>query len=67
MVTRLEEVRLEKGFSINEVTNRVGISNMSYYRYAQGKRKPPIDVAQKLASTLNTTVEKLFPVDNDKK
>ena len=62
MTTKLEEMRLEKGYSKSDIAIKANISVMSYYRYESGKRKPHIDVAQRLALALGTTVGELFPV-----
>lgn len=50
--------------SQRELARRVGISNAELSRIENGKRRPNVDIAIKLAEELNTTVEILFKNDN---
>ncbi|HHW09894.1 MAG TPA: helix-turn-helix transcriptional regulator [Firmicutes bacterium] len=58
-------VRRQKGITIRQLHEATGISP-SYIYYIETNRKvPSIYHAQKLARALDTTVDILFPYDND--
>lgn len=60
MKTNLRTVRENRGKTQVEVAKAAGITLMSYYRYESGERLPRVDVAIKIAETLNSTVDELF-------
>ena len=60
--TKLKIARDASGKTQKQVANDVGITEVAYQNYEYGKRLPRMDVAQRLASALNTTVGELFPV-----
>ncbi|MCM3217369.1 helix-turn-helix domain-containing protein [Niallia taxi] len=59
--TALKRLRLEKGYSINELSDRAGVSK-SYLSYIERgiQKNPSLQVLSKLASTLDTHVEELL-------
>lgn len=59
-ITKLRKHREEQALTQVEVAKRAGVTERSYQRYEAGQRLPNVKVAQKLASTLNTTVDALF-------
>jgi XRE family transcriptional regulator of biofilm formation len=59
--TRLKKLRLKRGYSINELSDRAGISK-SYLSYIERgiQKNPSLQVLSKLAYTLDTNVEELL-------
>lgn len=61
MRNNLRKVRLRSGYSdVNKLASKIGISASYYYKIEQGIRTPGIDLAKKIADTLNETVDDLF-------
>lgn len=52
ITTTLEEIRLKKGYSQEEVARAAGISRAAYTNIELGKRRPSPEVAQKIAKFL---------------
>ena len=52
ITTSLEERRLKKGLSQEEVAREAGISRAAYTNIENGKRRPSPEVAQKIAKVL---------------
>ncbi|MBU8880509.1 helix-turn-helix domain-containing protein [Bacillus sp. FJAT-29790] len=65
---RIKRLRLEKGYSINELSEKAGVSK-SYLSYIERgiQRNPSLQVISKLASTLGTNVEDLLDTNKDGK
>lgn len=57
---QLKNLRIEKGFKVEDMAAIVGISTSHYYKIEQGSRNPTMAVARKIANTLNSTVDALF-------
>lgn len=57
---KLKERREALHLTQKEVADRVGIAVQVYQRYEYGERLPQVDLAIKIAQTLNSTVEKIF-------
>jgi len=57
------EIEVKKsGMSKTEFSEKVGISLMSFYRYAKGKRIPDIETAQTMSKVLGLNVEDIYPI-----
>ncbi len=52
--------RIEKELTQRELAEKVGISERGYQDIEYNKRRPNVEIAIKIAETLNTTVEELF-------
>lgn len=63
MNTVLQAVRKNVGLTQVEVAKQAQIAEISYQRIEYGTQRPSLITAQLIAKTLNTTVEKLFPID----
>ncbi|WP_249365640.1 helix-turn-helix domain-containing protein [Cytobacillus citreus] len=63
---RIKRLRIKKGYSINELSEKSGISK-SYLSYIERgiQQNPSLQVLSRLANTLDTDVEDLL--DNKKK
>ncbi|MFO1443340.1 helix-turn-helix domain-containing protein [Bacillus sp. Bva_UNVM-123] len=58
---RIKRLRLEKGYSINELSDKAGVSK-SYLSYIERgiQQNPSLQVLSRLAETLDTNVEDLL-------
>jgi len=73
MDNRIKELRLEKGLTLKEMGNELGIRDNTLSQYETGKRTPQFGLIQEIANYFNVSVEYLtkssdkrdFPVDND--
>lgn len=57
---RLKELRLERGFTIEEFTNKVGISKSSVGYYESQNRVPDIIIAGEMADVLDVSADYLI-------
>lgn len=64
MKTTIKIIREQRGFTQMQVAEKAQISERSYQRYEAGKRVPNVYTALKIAKTLNTTVETLYPLEH---
>lgn len=60
MYVELKKRREALGKTQKEIAELSGISFRGYQNYELGIRKPSVDVAQKIAKVLKSTVEELF-------
>ena len=64
-LTRVRFYRQQHNMSLKELSIRVGISESALSYIERGLRKPSLDTALKLARVLGTTVEELFPLEDN--
>lgn len=55
---RIREIMLEKGISVNEMSEKLGITRQSFYSIVNGN--PTMGTLAKIAEILGVTVKKLF-------
>lgn len=55
---RIREVMLEKGISVNEMSEKLGITRQSFYSIVNGN--PTMDTLIRIAKILGVTVKQLF-------
>ena len=60
MQLRIKELCKEKGITLNQLAESIGISQPSISGIATGKQKPSFDTLEKLADALNITPAELF-------
>ena len=60
---RIREIMLEKGISVNEMSEKLGITRQSFYSIVNGN--PTISTLAKIAEILGVTVKKLFRDENN--
>lgn len=60
MMYELFKARKDAGLTQEDVARAVGIDRTAYNRIERGLRKPPVDVALKLAAVVHRQVEDLF-------
>ena len=56
----IRRLRKIAGLSVKALSTKAGVSAMSIYRYEQGKRKPDVETAVRIAKALNVSVYDLF-------
>lgn len=56
-MNRLRKLRIEKGYSQQDMADHVGISLSSYQRYESGKREIPSEVLFRMASALSAPAD----------
>ena len=61
---RLREVRMNKGFTQQALSDEVDIALRTYQCYEQGKITPSLDVLIKLANALDTSIDYLVGRDD---
>lgn len=57
---RIKELCKEKGITLNQLAEKIGISQPSISGIATGKQKPAFDTLEKLATALEVTPAELF-------
>lgn len=57
---KLKQKRIEKGWTCEEVANKVGITKMHYWYIENDKRNLKIDLALKIANALKEDPKDLF-------
>ena len=62
-VTPLRHARRVAGLSLTELAEHSGVSRMTIYKLEHGTQSPTLDTAQRLAKTLESSVDVLFPMD----
>ena len=63
MKTTVQKLRNKMGLTQVEVAKKSNITEVSYQRIEYGTQKPSLVTAQLIAKALDSTVEKLFPID----
>ncbi len=56
----LRHQRLEKGYTMQDLANRVGISKSYYSLIERGERRVSYELTFKIANILNTKPDKIF-------
>lgn len=56
----LHKTRLEKGFSAQEIADKIGVSLRSYRFYESGHSNPKLTTLIKIADTLDVSVDYLL-------
>lgn len=67
MKNRIREIRKKRNLTIEELSEKSGISRVSINRYELGLRMPDLDVALSIANALKCTVDDLIEPNDDKK
>ena len=57
---RIKELGKEKGITLNQLAEKIGISQPSISGIATGKQKPAFDTLEKMADALEVTPAELF-------
>ncbi|EHJ56994.1 hypothetical protein HMPREF9318_01811 [Streptococcus urinalis FB127-CNA-2] len=62
---KLREERKKRGFTQQEVADKIGINRGSYSNWENGKREPTLENVVKLAKLFKTTTDFLLGVTDD--
>lgn len=60
---RIREVILEKGISVNEMSEKLGITRQSFYSIVNGN--PTMDTLIRIAKILGVNIKQLFKEDDN--
>lgn len=60
---RMREVMLEKGISVNEMSEKLGITRQSFYSIVNGN--PTMDTLIRIAKILGVNIKQLFKEDDN--
>ena len=60
IILRLDRVMADRKMSLNELSEKVGVSNVMMSRYIQGKSVPSAIVANRIARALGCRLNELF-------
>ena len=60
---RIREVMLEKGISVNEMSEKLGITRQSFYSIVSGN--PTMDTLIRIAKILGVNIKQLFKEDDN--
>ncbi|WP_035454494.1 helix-turn-helix domain-containing protein [Alicyclobacillus herbarius] len=63
--TRLKRRILESGLKQAHISKTVGVTSSTFSLYVNGKRLPDVIIGQKIARILGTTVEELWPLEEN--
>lgn len=63
----MKEARKRIGLTQEKMAKEIGVCLRSYKMYEQAQRLPPVNVAVRIARTLNVSVESLFGDDRIEK
>ncbi|RDW15961.1 helix-turn-helix transcriptional regulator [Oceanobacillus chungangensis] len=62
-MSRMKEIRLQKGLKQKDVASITGLSKPAISLFENGKSKPSMNSAFKIAQALGVTVDELFSLD----
>lgn len=62
-MNNIKTIRLQKGLTQKDVSLYAGVSEAAISMFERSKRKPSINVAFKIAKSLDVTVDELFCSD----
>lgn len=60
LTLRIKEICKEKGITLNDLAERIGVSQPSISGIATGRQKPSFDTLERIATALNVPVSELF-------
>lgn len=64
-MNRIKEIRKQKGLSLQQVADAVGLGNNTISRYETGKREPKLETWNKLAEYFNVPTSYLMGLSDD--
>lgn len=60
-MSRLRELRVAKGWSLDELCRRSGVSRSHLWEIEARRRSPSVEIGRKIANALGVTLDELFP------
>lgn len=64
MKERLIQLRKEKGVTLKEVANNIGVTVSAYSNYEQGIRMPSVDIICRICKYFDVTSDYLLGLEN---
>jgi transcriptional regulator with XRE-family HTH domain len=61
LALRVRELREAKGWTVQKLAEKAGISDKAMYAYENGTRGIPVDLFPALAKALGASVDEFFP------
>lgn len=61
-LNRLKETRLRKGYSVEHISELIGVTPNTYNQYELGTDEPDIIILRKIVVTLDTTSDELLGI-----
>ena len=61
-MTKLAEIRKQKGLTQEELAQKLGVKDITISRYERGERQLTIEKAQAIANVLGCTISELIGV-----
>ena len=62
---RIKELREKRGYTQQQLAEKVGTTNVTICRYINGERVPRIDVASKIAAIFNVSLDYLLGISEN--
>src|SRR5690606_23263991 len=62
---RLAQLRKEKGYSMQEMANKLGIAKSTYAGYESNYREPSLDMVKKMSRIFDVSVDYLLGITNE--
>ena len=60
---KLKEIRKEKKYTQEDMAQKLNLQKQTYQNYELGKREPTIETIMKIATILETSIDKLFGIE----
>ena len=64
--TRIKELRARYNLTQDELADQVGVTRQTMLYLEKGKYNPSLVLAYKVAKALNSTIEEVFEIDEEK-
>jgi putative transcriptional regulator len=64
--TRIKELRARYNLTQDELADKVGVTRQTMLYLEKGKYNPSLVLAFKVAKALNSTIEEVFMIDEEK-
>lgn len=59
-LNNLQKAREDKGYTLQEMAQKCGVSYVTYRKWEKGETKPNVVKAKKMANIFNTKIDILF-------
>ena len=64
--TRIKELRARYNLTQDELADKVGVTRQTMLYLEKGKYNPSLVLAYKVAKVLNSTIEEVFTIEDEK-
>ena len=66
IITRIKELRARYNLTQDELADKVGVTRQTMLYLEKGKYNPSLVLAYKVAKALNSTIEEVFIIQDEK-